>query len=88
MFGNLTVIGHNNLPCKSVRNFFDEYYYTMISTDQLFTSLKADLRQDMNGELICSRHLIMEHFLEGSTPLRLWYVNSKHRIIVFVILLI
>ena len=53
MFGNLTVIGHNNLPCKSVRNFFDEYYYTMISTVQLFTSLKADLRQDMNGELIC-----------------------------------
>ena len=54
MFGNLTVIGHNNLPCKSVRIFFDEYYYyTMISTVQLFTSLKADLRQDMNGELIC-----------------------------------
>ena len=57
----------------------------MTSTVQLFTSLKADLRQDMNGELICSKHLILKHFLEGSIPLRLWYVNSKHR---FVILLI
>ena len=60
----------------------------MTSTVQLFTSLKADLRQDMNGKLICSRHLIVEHFLEGSIPLRLCYVDSKHRIIVFVILLI
>ena len=53
-----------------------------MSTVQLFTSLKADLRQDMNGELICSRRLIMEHFLEGSIPL------IQNRIIVFVILLI
>ena len=36
-----------------------------------FTSLKADLRQDINGGLHLSGAL-MENFLEGSAPLRLW----------------
>ena len=36
---------------------------------QPFTSLKADLRQDINRGL---GGTLMEHFLEGSAPLRLW----------------
>ena len=36
---------------------------------QSFTSLKADLRQDINGGFAFSSCLIMEHFLEGSSPL-------------------
>ena len=35
---------------------------------QSFTSLKADIRQDINGDLA---NASMEHFLEGSAPLRL-----------------
>ena len=31
---------------------------------------------------------LMEHFLEGSSPLRLWQVNSEERRSAFVILLI
>ena len=33
---------------------------------QYFTSLKADIRQNINGGAL------MEHFLKGSAPLRLW----------------
>ena len=38
---------------------------------QSFTSLKADLPQDINGVLNLAGAL-MEHFLEGSSPIRLW----------------
>ena len=38
---------------------------------QSFTSLKADLRQDINGEVLHLSGALMEHFLEGSAPLGL-----------------
>ena len=37
---------------------------------QSFTSLKADLRQDINGGFV-SRGALMEHFHEESAPLSL-----------------
>ena len=39
---------------------------------QSFTSLKADLRQDINGGFAFSIGALMEHFLVGSVLLRLW----------------
>ena len=42
-----------------------------ILRDQSFTSLKADFRQDINVGFHFAGAL-MEHFLEGSAPLRLW----------------
>ena len=48
---------------------------------QLFTSLKADLCQDINGGAL------KEHFLDGSAPLRLCKLTQKRRF-VFVTLLI
>ena len=47
---------------------------------QSFTSLKADLRQDINGGFAFSRSLIMEHFREGGALLRLWKFNSEEKI--------
>ena len=41
----------------------------MMWTNHLPTSLEADFRQDINGDLAGA---LMEHFLEGSAPLRLW----------------
>ena len=42
--------------------------------NQTFTSLKEDLRQDINRGFAFSTlaGALMEHFLEGSAPLRLW----------------
>ena len=43
-------------------------YYTIHTLrTQLFTSLKADLRQDINGGLYLAGAL-MEQFLDGSAP--------------------
>ena len=39
---------------------------------QSFTSLKADLPQDINGGFAFTDTLKMEHLLEGSDPSRLW----------------
>ena len=41
--------------------------------------MKADLRQDINGGY-ASTGALMEHFLEGKTPLRLWKVISEEKI--------
>ena len=57
------------------------------SRAQSFTSLKADLHQDINVGFAFSRCL-KEHFLEGSSPLRLWLKLTQKRIFVFVTLLI
>ena len=38
---------------------------------QLSTSLKADLRQDIN-EVLHLVSALMEHILEGNAPLSLW----------------
>ena len=55
-------------------------YFTMFAEDatiwaQSFTSLNADLCQDINGSFALSRCLNGTHFLEGSAPLRHWYIN-------------
>ena len=39
-------------------------------------------------EILISAGALMEHFLEGSPPIRLWYVNKDEKSCVFVWLLI
>ena len=39
----------------------------------------TDLRQDINGGFHLAGAL-MEHFPEGSAPLRLWYINLEDNI--------
>ena len=54
------------------------FFYTEITMKvdlqfraQSFTSLMADRRQDINGGFAHLAGALMEHFLEGSAPLRL-----------------
>ena len=47
---------------------------------QSFTSLKADLHQDIHLHLAGS---LMEHFIEGIAPLGRWQVNSERNICIY-----
>ena len=38
----------------------------------------ADLCQDIKGGFVLAGAL-MEHFLEGNAPLRLWYINPNEK---------
>ena len=53
-----------------------------------FTSLKADLLQDIKKEVLHLAGAIMEDFLEGNTQLSDWHVNSEEGRFVIVTLLI
>ena len=44
---------------------------------QSFTSLHADLHQDINRGFALA---LMGHFLEGTAPSRLWYIHRNERV--------
>ena len=47
---------------------------------QSFTSLIADLRQDINRtECLHLAGALMEHFSEGIAPIRHWYINPNEK---------
>ena len=58
--------------------FFFTYVFITLWA-QSFTSLKADLFQDIKKELFHLTGVLMEHFLEGITPLRHWYINPNEK---------
>ena len=47
---------------------------------QSFTSLEADLHQvKTKAEVLHLAGALVEHFLEGITPLRHWYINPNEK---------
>ena len=60
------------IPCAQAGIAFNTGNYCFEIGAQSFTSLKADLHQDINRSFAFSSCALMEHFLEGSAPLRLW----------------
>ena len=56
----------------------EEFLHTKPHRSQSFTSLMADLRQDIRGVFSFSRCL-NEHFLEGIALLRHWYINPNEK---------
>ena len=56
-------------------------FISILNSDYLwaqpFTSLMADLHQDINRVFLHLAGALMEHFLEGIAWLRYWYINPK-----------
>ena len=59
-----------HLPRKFI-SFEALFVHVWMFRDQSFTSLMADLRQDINGCFAFFAGALMGHFHEGSAPLRL-----------------
>ena len=50
---------------------------------QSFTSLKRQISAKTQMEVLHLAGALMEHFLEGSAPLRLWYINSEEKLCMY-----
>ena len=64
----------NNLHTFSTTTFRDPIIYVP-------KSLKAGICQDINGSFAFSR--LLENFLEGSAPLRLWKIKTDQKILIW-----
>ena len=61
-----------------IKKEYEKKYAPSFHWSQSFTSLIADLRQDIN-KFIHLAGTFMEHYLEGIAPLRHWYINPNEK---------